>query len=40
MANGEIQESGEILRLVRAAIESEIATLELALKMAVERLAP
>ena len=35
-----IQESGEILRLVRSAIESEVAKLELALKMAVKRLAP
>ena len=35
-----IHESGEILRLVRAAIESEVAKLELALKMAVKRLAP
>ena len=33
-------ESGEILRLVRAAIESEVAKLELALKMAVKRLKP
>ena len=35
-----IQESGEILRLVRSAIESEMAKLDLALKMAVKRLAP
>lgn len=34
------QDSGEILRLVRSAIESEIAKLELALKMAMKRLAP
>jgi hypothetical protein len=34
------QESGEILRLVRSAIESEVRKLELALKMAVKRLAP
>jgi hypothetical protein len=35
-----IHESGEILQLVRSAIESEVAKLELALKMAVKRLAP
>jgi hypothetical protein len=35
-----IHESGEILRLVRAAIESEVAKLELALKMAAKRLGP
>ena len=35
-----IHESGEILRLVQSAIESEVAKLELALKMAVKRLAP
>ena len=35
-----IHESGEILRLVRSAIESEVAKLELALKMAAKRLAP
>jgi hypothetical protein len=35
-----IQESGEILRLVRAAIESEVAKLELALMMAAKRLTP
>jgi hypothetical protein len=35
-----IHESGEILRLVRSAIESEVAKLELALKIAVQRLAP
>jgi hypothetical protein len=34
-----IHESGETLRLVRAAIESEMAKLELALKRAVQRLA-
>ncbi|MCP4345631.1 MAG: hypothetical protein GY795_08900 [Desulfobacterales bacterium] len=34
------QKSGEVLHLVRSAIESEIAKLELALKMAVKRLAP
>lgn len=34
------QESREVLRLVRSAIESEIAKLELALKMAMKRLAP
>ena len=33
-----IQESGEVLQLVRSAIESEIAKLELALKMAMKRL--
>jgi hypothetical protein len=33
-------ESGEILRLVRSAIESEVAKLELALQMAVKRLVP
>ncbi len=33
------QESGEILHLVRSAIESEVAKLELALQMAVKRLA-
>jgi hypothetical protein len=33
-------ESGEILQLVRSAIESEVAKLELALKMAIQRLAP
>jgi hypothetical protein len=35
-----IHESGEILRLVRSAIESEVAKLELALQMAVKRLVP
>jgi hypothetical protein len=35
-----VQESGEILPLVRSAIESEVAKLELALKMAIKRLAP
>jgi hypothetical protein len=35
-----IHESREILRLVQSAIESEVAKLELALKMAVKRLAP
>src|SRR5215813_1631636 len=35
-----IHESGEILQLVRAAIESEVVKLELALKMAVKRLTP
>ena len=35
-----IHESGEILQLVRSAIESEVAKLELALRMAVKRLAP
>ena len=35
-----IHESGEILQLVRSAIESEVVKLELALKMAVKRLAP
>ena len=35
-----IHESGEILQLVRSAIESEVAKLELALKMAVKRLTP
>jgi hypothetical protein len=35
-----IHESGETLRLVRAAIESEMAKLDLALKRAVQRLAP
>ena len=35
-----IHESGEILRLVQSAIEGEVAKLELALKMAVRRLAP
>ena len=33
-----LHESGEILRLVRSAIESEVAKLELALKMAAKRL--
>ncbi len=33
-------EPGDILRLVRSAIESEVARLELALKMAEKRLAP
>lgn len=33
-----VQESGEILPLVRSAIESEVAKLELALKVAVKRL--
>jgi hypothetical protein len=33
-------ESGDILRLVQAAIESEVAKLELALKMAAKRLTP
>jgi hypothetical protein len=35
-----IHESGEILRLVRSAIESEVVKLELAFKMAEKRLAP
>jgi len=35
-----IHESGEILQLVRAAIESEVVKLELALKMAMKRLTP
>ena len=35
-----IHESREILRLVQSAIESEVVKLELALKMAVKRLAP
>jgi hypothetical protein len=35
-----IQEAGEILPLVRSAIENEVAKLELALKMAEKRLAP
>lgn len=35
-----IQESGDILPLVRSAIASEVTKLELALKMAVKRLAP
>lgn len=35
-----VQDSGEILRLVQVAIESEIAKLELALKMAEKRLIP
>jgi hypothetical protein len=35
-----LHESGDILHLVRAAIESEVAKLELALKMAAKRLAP
>jgi hypothetical protein len=35
-----IHESGEILQLVRSAIESEVVKLELALKMAVKRLTP
>ena len=35
-----LHESGDILPLVRAAIESEVATLKLALKMAAKRLAP
>ena len=35
-----IHESGEILQLVRSAIESEAAKLELGLKMAAQRLAP
>ena len=35
-----IHESGEILQLVRSAIESEVVKFELALKMAVKRLTP
>jgi hypothetical protein len=35
-----IHESGEILRLVRSAIEHEVTKLGLALEMAVKRLAP
>ena len=35
-----IHESGEILRLVRSAIENEVTKLELALQMARKRLAP
>ncbi|HEY7494493.1 MAG TPA: hypothetical protein VIH59_25760 [Candidatus Tectomicrobia bacterium] len=35
-----IHESGEILRLVRSAIENEVTKLELALQMAGKRLAP
>jgi hypothetical protein len=35
-----IQDSGAILRLVRAAIENEVAKLELALTVAAKRLAP
>jgi hypothetical protein len=35
-----IHESGAILQLVRSVIESEVVKLELALKMAVQRLAP
>ncbi len=34
------QDSGEILYLLRSAIESEIANLELGLKLAVKRLTP
>ncbi len=34
------QEAGEVLYLVRSAIESEITKLELALKMAMKRLVP
>jgi hypothetical protein len=34
-----VQETGELLRLVRSAIDSEIAKLELSLKMARKRLA-
>jgi hypothetical protein len=35
-----IQESREVLQLVRSAVESEIAKLELALNMGIKRLAP
>ena len=35
-----VQDAGEVLRLVQSAIESEIAKLELALKMAEKRLIP
>ena len=35
-----VQDAGEILRLVQSAIESEIAKLELAIKMAEKRLTP
>jgi hypothetical protein len=35
-----VQEAGEVMFLVQSAIESEVARLELALKMAEKRLAP
>ncbi|GAB4420033.1 MAG: hypothetical protein Fur0044_16730 [Anaerolineae bacterium] len=35
-----VQEAGEVLPLIQSAIESEIARLELALKMAEKRLGP